>query len=247
MKHHLYNILPIILSLIEDHVIFHKVAGVKCVEYIIENVEYHQLKPQGTDKLILFTLKNLLYHEDEQLIEVLLICILKAMKAFKVNPRDDLYATSPSYSDEILILIMRNIQFCRSSIKPTLYLKYLPSFIEFVNVSSMKHYKSLIGIFSMILSEPTTESNFDIQTLALESWISYIKYIVPENSYSYKEQLIIIFKFYYTLKRDDLVGCDIKNSLKAQIETLLMKLKNLNEHLFRVSCLKHSFIKNMII
>ncbi|KAI1287402.1 hypothetical protein HDE_10311 [Halotydeus destructor] len=82
---HFGQVLPLSLKLLKHHHVPFKILGIDCVQHMSATVSLGDLVDRGADDLFVHSLKLQIFHQDVDLIEHLLPCLLSVIRSLKLN------------------------------------------------------------------------------------------------------------------------------------------------------------------
>ncbi|XP_054155795.1 uncharacterized protein LOC128954244 [Oppia nitens] len=173
---YLYDIFPLTVQLLDDHLIPNKIIGCKCLQQLLTTTTtnhccWPDLRSNGSDLLIVDRLKRLLYYKEAELMEIVLQLIINVM----LKTSDD-YSVSPKQQDIIvgggggkhqeLTAMSRNDEFCCQVLNNLLissdrnyriiHLKFLDQFFPMVNSLAIKYTKTYINLLLNLIDDQSS-------------------------------------------------------------------------------------------
>lgn len=195
LQQHFHLVLPLSLQLLEHHHLPNKILGVQCVNHILNTIPSQDLRAQGSDKLLLHSLKQLLYFCDDagSLLSVVLPSLLGALKALRL----DACNVHESQCDEIFDVILTNLQMTTHEKQVALYWSGLPGYVNFMGLASVKYTKRLIDLCCEQVSHTVLKHDRGIFDNVVETLLVFVK--VSKGPCNYIPQVFMaLFKSIYS-------------------------------------------------
>jgi hypothetical protein len=235
IDHYVYDILPLCLQLIDDHMIDNKVIGVKCVHIIVNN-SWAQLQNNGTNHLIYYRLRNMLYNKEVQLFDSLLDCILDVINKMKTeNEEQTNQLIALSRDDDLFIQLINNIEMSSDVSFRVIHLKFMNKLITHLNTSCIKHSKRFIQLLCNLLEEPISAKNQTLIEVSINSLNHFLTSIWVAVAQHFDKCLLTLLKLSHNLNESELTE-EMKKKLMKQIcdSLIIMKKCNTNIHVFKL-------------
>jgi hypothetical protein len=234
IDHYVYDILPLSLQLIDDHMIHNKVIGIKCVHIIVNN-SWPQLQNNGTNHLIYYRLRNMLYNKEVELFDSLLDCILDVIKKMKAleNEEQSNELIAFSREDDLFIQLINNIEMSSDVPFRIIHLKFMNKLITHLNTSCIKHSKRFIQLLCNLLEEPISAKNQTLIEVSINSLNNFLTSIWVAVTQDFDKYLLTLLKLSHNLNESELTD-EMKKKLMKQICDSLIILKKSNIHVFKL-------------
>lgn len=149
---YLDSVLPVSLTLADDHMTENKVLGLQCLSHIIKNTSRTELLWQGRADVIYEAVKLQLYSKEVVLLEVAIPCTLSILDVLEPSSkRVEPLGLIPQKYDQIFSMLLFSAEMESLIAVRRTYAKYLGGFISRMGVAVVKHSRRLLRLVSTYL------------------------------------------------------------------------------------------------
>ncbi|XP_064619771.1 TELO2-interacting protein 2-like [Lineus longissimus] len=222
---YLDHIFPLVLLLIDDYMTTNKLMGLKCLEHLIKNTSSAELKWYGRVDVLYDALFQQLYSKETPVIEITLPCLLAVLKIAEVSPLKTDQPRVYGRYDKVFVQVLTNMEMENLLVLRQAYTKCLPSFLEAMGITVVRHSRRLLRVFESFLEQYDSQVETAQQNI-LKTMIVYIQETWPRISCHCEQILKCVLKFVYDISVDETMTCqDVKDGLLAEATKCLIILK----------------------
>lgn len=143
----LHVLMPTILEIINNFEF--KLKGILLIDQLVQALDHQHFVKQGYDNLIIFTLKNQFYHQDEELFKVLFTITYNALIKFNYQTVNSTKILTEL--DEIVDIVLNLIEIGTDDNVRLISLEELPKLFSILDKAVYKHLSRLIDNFVYIV------------------------------------------------------------------------------------------------
>ncbi|GAB6032075.1 TEL2-interacting protein 2 [Chamberlinius hualienensis] len=138
--------LPLSLLFVDDYVVANRICGIRCLHHILNNTPAGDLQRYDRTELIYSALKNIIYHKDPKVINVIYPCILKILSLTKENPLKKDALRQVNKYDFLLNNLLKEMNMEETIALRSALSNQLPLFVDGMGLTIVRHLKKLVDI-----------------------------------------------------------------------------------------------------